>query len=117
MIWGWTNPDLSIIALPRRCMTSVIDNPPDGALRSAEPHNFAADPWDNLHLSYVAGAPGIRVPGGDLSQPAEIMGPAFHLAGALLNIGQARVGQAQQRSVRLLDQIDLDHARPWFASV
>ena len=34
------------------------------------------------------------------------------MAGALLGIGQAGVGQAQQRSVRLLDQIDLDQARP-----
>jgi hypothetical protein len=30
------------------------------------------------------------------------MGPAFRMAGALLGIGQAGVGQAQQRSVRLL---------------
>ena len=28
MIWSWNNPDLSILALPRRCMTSVIANPP-----------------------------------------------------------------------------------------
>src|SRR5271169_2858653 len=40
------------------------------------------------------------------------MGPAFRMAGALLGIGQAGVRQAQQRSVRLLDQVDLDQARP-----
>jgi hypothetical protein len=33
MIWGWTNPDLSILALPRRCMTSVIDNRRSGGWR------------------------------------------------------------------------------------
>ncbi len=27
MIWSWTNPDLSILALPRRCINSIIDNP------------------------------------------------------------------------------------------
>ena len=27
MIWSWTNPDLSILALPRRCITSIIANP------------------------------------------------------------------------------------------
>src|SRR3546814_5817310 len=32
------------------------------------------------------------------------------MAGALLGRGQAAVGQAQQRSVRLLDQVDLDEA-------
>src|SRR6476619_3718114 len=58
-------------------------------------------------------APGVRArvaPGRNLSQPVEVMGPAFGMAGALRGIGQARVGQAQQRSVRLLDQIDLDRA-------
>src|SRR5438067_5834220 len=40
------------------------------------------------------------------------MRPALGMAGALLGIGQAGVRQAQQRSVRLLDQIDLDQARP-----
>jgi hypothetical protein len=30
MIWSWTNPDLSILAVPRRCMTSVIANATDG---------------------------------------------------------------------------------------
>ena len=40
------------------------------------------------------------------------MGPAFRMAGALLGIGQAGVGQAQQRSVRLLDQVDLDRLDP-----
>jgi hypothetical protein len=28
MIWSWTNPDLSILAVSRRCMTSVIANSP-----------------------------------------------------------------------------------------
>ncbi len=27
MIWSWTNPDLSILALPRRCITSIVANP------------------------------------------------------------------------------------------
>jgi hypothetical protein len=27
MIWSWTNPDLSILARPRRCITSIIANP------------------------------------------------------------------------------------------
>ena len=34
------------------------------------------------------------------------------MAGALRGIGQAGVGEAQQRSVPLLDQVDLDQARP-----
>src|SRR3546814_13514262 len=34
------------------------------------------------------------------------------MASALLGRGQAGVGEAQQRSVRLLDQVDLDKARP-----
>src|SRR6516165_5097206 len=40
------------------------------------------------------------------------MSPAFRMGGALLGIGQAGVGQAQQSSLRLLDQVDLDQARP-----
>ena len=40
------------------------------------------------------------------------MGPAFGMGGALLGIGEARVGHAQQGSIGLLDQIDLDQARP-----
>jgi hypothetical protein len=28
MMWDWTNPDLSLNAVPRRCVNSVIDNPP-----------------------------------------------------------------------------------------
>src|SRR5215471_9569121 len=51
-------------------------------------------------------------PGSDLGQPAEVMGPAFRMAGALLGSGQAGVSQAQQGPVRLLDQVDLDQARP-----
>src|SRR6516162_1927649 len=39
------------------------------------------------------------------------MGPAFRMVGALFGTREAGVGQAQQRSVRLLDQIDLDQAR------
>jgi hypothetical protein len=27
MWWDWTNPDLSLLALPRRCINSVIANP------------------------------------------------------------------------------------------
>ena len=72
--------------------------------RTAKPPLFAG-----------AAAPGVRArvaPGRDLGQPAEVMGPAFRMAGALRGIGQAGVGQAQQRSVRLLDQIDLDRLDP-----
>jgi hypothetical protein len=28
MVWGWTNPDLSLVAVPRTCVNSLIDNPP-----------------------------------------------------------------------------------------
>jgi hypothetical protein len=28
MVWAWTNPDLSLVALPRSCINSIIDNPP-----------------------------------------------------------------------------------------
>jgi hypothetical protein len=28
MVWSWTNPDLSLVALPRSCINSIIDNPP-----------------------------------------------------------------------------------------
>jgi hypothetical protein len=38
------------------------------------------------------------------------MGPAFRMAGTLLGIRQTGVGQAQYRSVRLLEQVDLDQA-------
>ena len=41
-------------------------------------------------------------PGSNLRQPLEVMDPAFGMAGALLGIGQAGVGQAQQRSGGLL---------------
>jgi hypothetical protein len=27
IVWGWTNPDLSLLALPRSCVNSVIANP------------------------------------------------------------------------------------------
>lgn len=37
MSWNWTNPDLSILVLPRRCMTSVVDNPPGDGWR---PHRL-----------------------------------------------------------------------------
>ena len=63
--------------------------------------------------SSSAAMPGVwaRVaPGRNLGQPAEVMGPAFRMTGALLGIGQAGVGEAHQRSVRLLDQIYLDQA-------
>jgi hypothetical protein len=49
MIWPrWTNPDLSILALPRRCITSVIDNPP-------------GDGWHPYDLQDLATLP--RIPG------------------------------------------------------
>ena len=66
---------------------------------------------EGSHSLASAAAPGIRArvaPGGNLGQPVEIMGPAFLVAGALLGIGQAGVREAQQRSGRLLDQVDLD---------
>jgi hypothetical protein len=49
--------------------------------------------------------PGVRTriaPGCKLGQPVEVMGPAFRMVGALLGVGQAGVGQAQQRSGGLL---------------
>ena len=57
---------------------------------------------------------GARVaPGCNLGQPAEVMGPAFGMACALLGIGQAGVSQAQQRSVRLLvKKVNLDQLEP-----
>src|SRR5215471_1732790 len=72
------------------------------------------DPFSEKQ-SHPAGAAmeGVRAwvaPRGNFGQPGEIMGPAFRVAGALLGIGQAGVGQAQQGSVRLLDQVDLDQA-------
>src|SRR5215468_923354 len=45
-----------------------------------------------------AAVKGVRArvaPGGNLTQPAEVISPAFRMAGALLGIGQAGVGQAQ----------------------
>jgi hypothetical protein len=68
--------------------------------------------------SVLAGAakPGVRpqvAPDRNLGQPVEVMGPSFRMTGALLDSGQAGVGQAQQRPVRrLFDQVDLDQARP-----
>src|SRR5262249_8706385 len=56
-------------------------------------------------LSAGAAMKGVRAriaPGGNLRQPAEAISPAFRKAGALLGIGQTGVGQAQQRSVRVL---------------
>ena len=49
-------------------------------------------------LSAGAAVPGIRArvaPGCNLDQPAEVMGPAIGMAGALLAIGEAAVGQAR----------------------
>src|SRR5208282_4777169 len=66
-------------------------------------------------LPASAAVPGVRArvaPGCNLGQPTEVMGPAFRMAGAFLGTGQAGVGQPQQRSVRLPDQVDLDQARP-----
>src|SRR5262249_60103087 len=71
--------------------------------------------WCEPSLPAVAAVPGVRArvaPGSDLGQAADVVNPAFRMAGALLGIRQAGVGQAQQRSVRLLDQVDLDQARP-----
>ena len=39
MVWGWTNPDLSLVALPRSCVNSVIANP-TGRIRW-EPHTLS----------------------------------------------------------------------------
>src|SRR6478609_5635088 len=55
-------------------------------------------------LPASAAVPGVRArvaPGCSLGQPGEVMGPAFRMANALLDIGQAGVSQAQQRSARL----------------
>jgi hypothetical protein len=46
-------------------------------------------------LSARAAVPGVRArvaPGRRLGQPAEVMGPAVRMAGALLGVGQAGVG-------------------------
>jgi hypothetical protein len=40
MVWPWTNPDLSLLVLPRRCVRSVIANPQPS---SWQPYN-PADP-------------------------------------------------------------------------
>jgi hypothetical protein len=53
--------------------------------------------------------PRVRVaPGCHLGEPAEVMGPAVRMASALLGIGQAGMGQAQQRSVRSGEDPALD---------
>jgi hypothetical protein len=49
-------------------------------------------------------------PGCNLCEPAQVMGPPSGMAGTLLGVGQAGVGHAQQRSLRLLHQVDLDQA-------
>src|ERR1043165_8433554 len=41
------------------------------------------------------------------------MRPALRMAGALLRIRQAGMGEAQERPAWLLDQVDLDQARAW----
>jgi hypothetical protein len=46
MVWPWTNPDLSIVALPRSCINSVIANPTSG------PHNLS-------DLATVPAIPGV----------------------------------------------------------
>ena len=47
--------------------------------------------------------------GRNLYQSVEIMGPAFRMTGALLGIGKPGVGEALQRSLRLLvQQVDFD---------
>ena len=63
-------------------------------------------PFSRPSLGADATVPGVRArvaPGRNLGQAPEVMGPAFRVPGALLSIRQAGVGQAQQRSVRLLD--------------
>jgi hypothetical protein len=65
-------------------------------------------------LSGSAAVPGVRArvaSGCSLGQSAEVMVPALERTGALLSIGQAGVGQAQQRSVWLLDQVDPEVGR------
>ena len=57
--------------------------------------------------------PGIRprvVAGCNRGQPIDVVRPAFRMTGALLGMGQAGVGQAQQRSFRLFDEVDFDEA-------
>jgi hypothetical protein len=44
MMWPWTNPDLSLVALPRRCVTSLIDNPPSVAWQPYRVDNIATMP-------------------------------------------------------------------------
>src|SRR3954447_21248851 len=59
---------------------------------------------ETVSLPAIAAVPGVRArvaPARDLGQPAEVVGPAFRVAGALLGVGQAGVGQAQQRPVQL----------------
>ena len=50
MVWGWTNPDLSLVVLPRSCVSSVIDNP-TGRIRW-QPHNLS-------NLATMPAIPGI----------------------------------------------------------
>src|SRR5262249_10807806 len=50
--------------------------------------------------------------GGRHRQPCEVMSPALLVTGAGLGVRQAAMGHAQQRSARLVYQIDLDQARP-----
>jgi hypothetical protein len=47
MVWAWTNPDLSLVALPRSCVNSVIDNPPGLG-------------WQPYTLSNIATMPALR---------------------------------------------------------
>src|SRR6516225_9896962 len=106
---GLTQPKL----LPEPCAMvgplSACSVPP-GCLAAHHPR--LAESGYTLPVRPCPGVGARVAPGGDLGQPAEVMGPAFGMGGALLGIGEARVGHAQQGSVGLLDQIDLDQARP-----
>src|SRR5262245_30009365 len=69
-----------------------------------------------ISLRTGAAVPSVRArvaSGCNLRQPAEVMRPAFCVAGALLGSGQARMGQPQERPAWLLDQVDLDQTRSW----
>src|SRR6516225_9450867 len=84
-----------------------------GAGRSIE-LNYVDDS-DRATQSAGAAVPGVRTrvaPACNRGQPINVMGPPFRMACALLGVGQACMGQTQQRSVRrLLHQVDLDQAR------
>ena len=65
------------------------------------------------NVRFYAGAPLIAAGGSD-GQPVEVVGPTSLVAGALFGVVQPGMRQAQQRAAILVDQIDLDQARPWW---